>query len=143
MWMESSQHLAHKSAVWGRCERPLWLLFTVRHLGSCELLSWSSGYPQLDAPQLLQRQLLLHTGGERALVWYLWGGRSALRDGSRRTESTLPLDFPLSSQYFLHGFVAVIRSEPLSLGNIEDHSVVHFLLHPVNTFTKQRQTGGA
>lgn len=42
---------------------------------------------------------------------------------------SLPLDFPLSSESFLHGFVSIVRSKQLSFRKIEHDSIVQFFLH--------------
>lgn len=45
------------------------------------------------------------------------------------TTNTLPVDFPLSTESLLHGFVSIVHSKELSFRGIEDHSVVLFFLH--------------
>lgn len=41
----------------------------------------------------------------------------------------LPLDFPLSSESFLHGLVAIARSKQLFFRKVKDDSIVLFFLH--------------
>lgn len=40
-----------------------------------------------------------------------------------------PLDFPLGSESFLHGLVAIARSKQLFFRKVEDDSIVLFFLH--------------